>query len=155
MKHISRRLPLIGLLAAILGIAAMASVGCGSDKDSSSDGAVLNAITVIDKAGLHDLNTQIETSKTIPSNASTTYQQLQTVTLLTEWPTSDLKTKGKELAAIFGEAAAEVDGTNPDMAKAAAASKKAHDGYHEFSHDVWNYLYGKAGIKGAGDAHGD
>jgi hypothetical protein len=155
MKHISRRWPLVGLLGAVLAIAALASVGCGSDKDSSSDGDVLNAITIIDKAGLHDLNTQIETNKTIPANATTTYQQLQTVTLLTEWPTSDLKTKGKELAAIFGEAAAAVDGTNPDIAKAVAASKKAHDGYHEFSHDVWDYLYGKAGVKGTDDAHSD
>lgn len=155
MKHISRRLPVIGLLAAILGIAALASVGCGSDKDSGSDGDVLNAINIIDKAGLHDLNTQIETDKTIPANAETTYQQLQTVTLLTEWPTGDLKTKGKELAAIFGEAATAMGGTSPDMAKAAAASKKAHDGYHEFSHEVWDYLYGKAGVKGADDAHSD
>lgn len=152
MKNIIRRAPLMGLVAAVVALAALASIACGDSK-SSSNAEVLNAITIIDKAGLHDLNTQIATNKTIPSNAATTYQQLQTVVLLTEWPNSDLKTKAKELAAVFGAAATAVDGASPDMAKAADASTKAHDGYHEFSHAVWDYLYDKAGVKGMDDDH--
>lgn len=156
MKHLPRRLTLAALLTILTLGAALSAVACGdSDSGSSAEPEVINALNILDKAGLHDIDTQIGTNKTIPSNASTTFQQLQTVTLLTEWPTKDLQTQAKALAAIFGEAAAATDGANPDMAAAAAASKKAHDGEHDFSHEVWDHLYEKAGIKGADDAHGD
>ncbi len=156
MKHLSRRLKLTAVFGAVLAVVALGAVACGdSGDDASSEPDVINAINILDKAGLHDLDTQIGTNKTIPSNASTTYQQLQSVTLLTEWPTKDLQTKAKALAAIFGEASAATGGSTPDMAKAADAAKKAHDGEHDFSHEVWDHLYEKAGIKGADDGHDD
>lgn len=156
MKHFARRLTLAALVTLLTVVSAVAATACSdSDGGSSADTDVINAINILDKAGLHDLDTQIGTNKTIPSNASTTFQQLQTVTLLADWPTKDLETKAKALAAIFGEAAAATDGTNPDMTRAAEASKKAHDGEHDFSHEVWDHLYEKAGIKGADDGHSD
>lgn len=156
MKHIPRRLRVAALFAILTLAVAITAVACGdSDGGSNADQEVITSITILDRAGLHDLDTQISTNKTIPSNASTTFQQLQTVTLLTDWPTKDLQAKSKELAAIFGEAAAATDGTNPDMTRASVASKKAHDGEHDFSHEVWDHLYEKAGIKGADDGHSD
>lgn len=154
MKHISRRMPLLALFAALLVLAALAGAACGGDDDSGGGNAeVINAINIMDKAGLHDLDTQISTNKTIPSNASTTFQQLQSVALLTEWPTKDLETKAKALAAIFGEAAAATGASTPDMAKAGEASKKAHDGEHDFSHEVWEHLYEEAGVTAGGGGH--
>ena len=156
MKHLPRRLTFAAPLTIVTVLAATFAVACGdSDGGGSIEPEVINALNILDKAGLHDIDTQISTNKTVPSNASTTFQQLQTVTLLTEWPTKDLQTKSKALAAIFGEAAAATDGANPDLTKAAAASKKAHDGEHDFSHEVWDHLYEKAGIKGADDGHSD
>lgn len=155
VKHFPRRLTLAALLTILTLVAAVSAAACSDGDSGSTEPEVINALNILDKAGLHDIDTQISTNKTIPSNASTTFQQLQTVTLLTEWPTKDLQTKAKALAAIFGEAAAATDGANPDMAAAAAASKKAHDGEHDFAHEVWDHLYEKAGIKGADDAHGD
>ncbi len=154
MKHISRRMPLLALFASLLVLAALAGAACGGDDDSGGGNAeVINAINIMDKAGLHDLDTQISTNKTIPSNASTTFQQLQSVALLTEWPTKDLETKAKALAAIFGEAAAATGASTPDMAKAGEASKKAHDGEHDFSHEVWEHLYEEAGVTAGGGGH--
>lgn len=156
MKHLPRRLTAAVLLTVLMAMAALTAAACSdSDSGSSSDADVINALNILDKAGLHDLDTQISTNKTVPSNASTTYQQLQAVTLLTEWPTKDLQTKAKALAAIFGEASTATDGANPDLAKAAAASKKAHDGEHDFSHEVWDHLYQEAGIGAADDGHAD
>jgi len=152
MKHISRRAPLIALLAAITLLAGIASVACGGS-ETNSNAEVINGINVLDKAGLHELDEQIRTEKTIPSNASTTYKQLQAVTLLTEWPTKDLQAKAKALAGLFGEAAAATAGANPDQAKAAEASKKAHDGEHDFASEVWSYLYKTAGIGAASGGH--
>ena len=155
MKHLPRRRTLAVLLTILALVAAISAVACGDSDSSSTEPEVINALNILDKAGLHDIDTQIGANKTIPSNASTTFQQLQAVTLLTEWPTKDLQTQAKALAAIFGEAAAATDGANPDMTAAAAASKKAHDGEHDFSHEVWDHLYEKAGIKGADDGHSD
>ena len=151
MKHLSRR-PLPAALFALLALLTVfAAAACGSDSGGSSkDLDVVTAVTMLDRAGLHDIDTQVSTEKTIPSNAVTTFRQLQTITLLTEWPTKDLQNKAKALAGIFGEAAAATDGTNPDMAKAAAAVKKAHDGEHDFAHEVWAHLYEKAGISNSG-----
>jgi hypothetical protein len=134
---------------------ALSAAACSSDSDGSSNSDVINAINILDKAGLHDLDGQITDDKTIPANAQTVYQQLQTVTLLTEWPTSDLKTKAKEVAAIFGAAADATGGATPDQAKASEAAHNAHEGEHDFSTAVWDYLYGKAGVKAVEAADDD
>ncbi|MEO8541331.1 MAG: hypothetical protein ABI577_16435 [bacterium] len=147
MRFIIRRMPPFALLAALVALAAFASAACSNDKDASSTNVeVLNAINILDKAGLHDLDTAIA-NKTIAANATTTYQQLQTIVLVTEWPNSDLKAKAKTLAAVFGDASSATAGATPDQAKASTAAHNAHEAEHDFSHEVWDYLYGKAGIK--------
>lgn len=153
MNRIYRRLPLLGVLAAIVALAGLAAAACG-DEAETSNGDVVAAIRILDSAGLHDLDEAISKDKTIPSNARTTYLQLQTVTLLTDWP-DEFDAQAKALGALFGEAAAAVDGEKPDLTKAAEASKKAHDGEHDFSHELWDHLYGEAGVKTGASGHAD
>lgn len=140
--------------AALLAAGALFLASCSDDDGGSGGNAeVINAINILDKAGLHDLDESINTDKEIPANALTTARQLQAVTALTEWP-DDLQSKAAALEKIFEEFAAAVDGDNPDVAKAGEASKKAHDAQHDFSHEVWEHLHEEAGIStGGSDDH--
>lgn len=137
---------------AVLGAALLASCG-GDDSSAGGNAEVINAVSIMDKAGLHELDESINTKKEIPADAESTVRQLQAVTTLTKWPDS-LQSQADALAKIFGEFAAAVAGEKPDIAKAGAASKKAHDAQHDFSHDVWMHLYEEAGMSGSGgDGH--
>lgn len=152
----NHKLRLAAGFAALAVIGGLFAAGCNSsgDSEASRDAAVLNAINILDKAGLHDMDTGINEDKEIPANARTTAQQLQAVTNITEWP-DGLESRADALAAIFAELAAAVDGDNPDIAKAGEAAKKAHDAQHDFSHDVWEYLYeqGDVSTGAAGGGH--
>lgn len=154
MNRTYRRLPLFGVFAAVLAAAMFASVACGSDDASTSNSDVVAVISLMDNAGLHDLDESISKDKTIPATAQSTFQKLQAVTLLADWP-KEFESQAKALAAIFGEAAAAVDGEKPDLVKAAEASKKAHDAEHDFSHDLWAHLYEEAGVKTGATGHAD
>ena len=152
----THKLPLAVAFGALLALGFLVSAACsdGGDSDASRDAQVLNAINILDKAGLHEIDESIKDKKEIPANARTTAQQLQAVTAITEWP-DDLQSQADALAKIFEELAAALDGDNPDMAKAADASRKAHDGQHDFSHEVWKHLYEQGGVNtgAAGDGH--
>ena len=41
-----------------------------------------------------------------------------------------------------------------EKAKAGDAIKKAHDGYHDFTHGVWEHLYDEAGLTSGTASHG-
>lgn len=145
-----RGAPLVALLIVALGGLAFAS--CGSDSsasDSVKNSNALNALYILDKAGLHDIDTAINTNKQIPATASNVATQMQTVALMTDWPTQQLKDDAKKLADIFKTMAAETGAANPDMAKAGAAANAAHEAEHDFSHEVWDYLQDKAGVTAA------
>jgi len=137
----------IAALAAIAVATTLFAAACGDDSGGSKELDTVAAINILDKAGLHGLDDSMTKDKTIPSTALATYQQLQTITLLTKWPNSDLEKKADALAKIFGDAAAAVDADKPDITKAAAAAHNAHEAAHDFSHAVWDYLYDKAGLK--------
>ena len=53
---------------------------------------------------------------------------------------------------MFAEMARVVEGD--DKAKAGDAIKKAHDGYHDFTHGVWEHLYDEAGLTNGTASHG-
>jgi hypothetical protein len=142
-----RGAPLVALLIVALG--GLAFAACGSDSstsDSVKNSNVLTAIYVMDKAGLHDIDTSINTNKTIPATAANTATQLQTVALITDWPTQQLKDDAKKMADIFATMAKETGAATPDMQKAGDAAHAAHEGEHDFSHEVWAYLQSKAGV---------
>ena len=134
------------LLAALAVLLAVGLVACGSEDEAGTNTGVISAITIIDKAGLHDIDDTIKTKQTIPPTARTTALHLQTVTLLTDWP-KDLKGPAKKLATAFGELAASVDSDKPDLAKASTAAHEAHEVAHDFSQAVWAHLQAEAGVK--------
>ena len=142
-KTLWRRSALLAALAALL---AVGLVACASEDQASANTGVISAITMIDKAGLHDIDDTIKTKQTIPPTARTTALHLQTVTLLTDWP-KDLKEPAKKVATAFGELAAALDGEKPDLAKAGTAAHEAHEVAHDFSQAVWAHLQAEAGVK--------
>lgn len=145
---------MLGAFAAILAMVALASVACGDDEKANSNSDVIAAINILDNAGLHAIADSISKDKTIPATAQSTYQKLQALTLLTDWP-EELASQASALAAILGEAAAAVDGQKPDLAKATEAAKKAHDAEHDFSSELWEHLYAEAGLKTGASTHAD
>ncbi len=144
------KLRLILAAAAVFGTAALLSSACGGSSNSNSD--VIAGISYIDTAGLHEMNEEIVNTGKIPADAHTVAVKLQTVTLLTEWP-DDLDSQAKALAALFGEMAKALDAGNPDVKKVEEATTKAHDGWHDFSHEVWDHLAKEAKVSGADDSH--
>jgi hypothetical protein len=138
----------IALLAVALG-----ACSSSSTSDSTKNANAVNAIAILDGAGLHATSESIA-GGTIPPTAQTTALHLQTVLLITEWPTSQLKTDAGKLAAKLGTMADTLNTDKPDMKAAAAAADAAHEGEHDFSHEVWDYLGSKAGVKPAATPSG-
>src|SRR5215213_238492 len=99
-----RRL-LFASVGALALISSAAIVACSGDSGSSTDADVINAITIFYGAGLHALDEAINNDKQVPATARTTAQKMQTVLLLTEWP-SDLDDDAQTLADTFAELAA-------------------------------------------------
>lgn len=137
-------------MAALL---ALALAACGEDS-GNQNADVASAISILDSAGMHEIDESVNTKKEIPPTAQNTALHMQTVVLVTEWP-SDLKSPAKKMADLFGKMAETLDSPQPDMAKVGPAVKAAHDAWHDFSEAVWEHLAGEAGIKGsAGGSHG-
>ena len=152
-----RKFTLLASLVALAALGSLAFAACGDDDDSadshaSGNAEVLSAISIIDSAGIHEIDESINTDKTIPPTAKVTADKVHTILNLTAWP-NELKPQANALAELFGDLSAALDGDNPDLAKAGEATKKAHDGYHEFSHEVWQHLYAAAGIKASSEMH--
>jgi hypothetical protein len=145
-----------GIWAAAVAAAAVLAVAFSACSSSSTSEATKNAnaisaISILDNAGLHATAASIA-GGTVPPTAQTTAQHLQTVLLVTEWPTSQLKDDAGKLAAKMGAMAQSLNTDKPDMKAAAAAADAAHEGEHDFSHEVWDYLTGKAGVTPAAAA---
>lgn len=153
MMRSAHNFPLLAIFSGLLLAGTLLAASCRDDDSSGGDAQVLNAINILDNAGLHDIDDAINEDRQIPANARTTVQRLQALTNLTEWPTSDLESQADALEKIFKEFAAALDGENPDMARAGEASTRAHDAEHEFSHDVWEYLYEKGGVEVGSESH--
>ena len=136
------------LLAALSTLALVAFAACGSDTTAATkNAAALSAINMIDKAGLHDLDTAINKDGNVPATARSTAMHLQTAALVTEWPTKQIKDDARKLADALGTLADALNSATPDHKKAGAASTDVHEKSHDFSKEVWDYLDGKAGIK--------
>jgi hypothetical protein len=129
---------------------------CGGDDDDDSSGddytAVITAISFTSNAGLHGIDESINDAGEVPADARTVALRSQAVVEVTEWP-DELQAGADELAASLGELAAALDSDDPDIEAAGAAAADAHDTEHEFSGEVWDFLYAAAGIEGGGEAH--
>jgi hypothetical protein len=139
------------LFAAAVAIALVLSVaGCGNDDDSAEIAGTIASAQALDSAGLHGIHESI-VGGVIPANAQSTAVKMQTVALITHWPTEDLKKKSVALAALLGTMADTLDSENPDAMKVMDAAAKAHAGFHEFSEAVWAYLENEAGVKASAE----
>ncbi len=150
--HALRTVPVLGIVLTALAVA-FTAVACGGDSEETSTADVISAISIMDSAGLHEIDESIDNDKTIPGDAQSTAEKLQAIALLTEWPTKDLETQATNLAKILGEMASALDSENPDMAKVAQAVQKAHDAEHDFSHEVWKHLHEEAGMGHSDGGH--
>ena len=125
-------------------VLALSLTACGGDA-AGGNAEVASAISILDAAGMHEIDVSVNTKKEVPPTAQNTALHMQTVILVTEWP-SELKEPAKKLAVLFGTMAAALDTPEPDAAKAGPAVKAAHDAWHDFSHLGWEYLAHEAGI---------
>lgn len=142
----------------LLGLAAaLALAACGDDSDNG-DGAsgntqVLTAINILDNAGLHEMDDEINKEGEIPANGKTVARHLETVVRLTDWP-SELEGTANQLAGLLADLAAEFDKDDIDIERAGDLAAQVHDVWHDLSHDTWAYLAKEAGVEGeTGDGH--
>ena len=136
-----RMVPFALLLAGL----AVAATSCGDDDDVSGIDT-LAAISFIDGAGLHDIDTSINESKNVPADAQAKARKLESVTAGAAWP-DELEDEAAAVETAFKELAEVLDADTPDLAKAGAAAKKAHDTAHDFSGLVWNHIREEAGLE--------
>ena len=122
-------------------------VGCGGD---SNELDTLAAISYIDAAGLHAIDTGINDDKTVPADARAKALKLETIAEAAEWP-EDLEDEAEAVKRSFAELADSLDADSPDLAKAGAAAKKAHDSAHDFSGLVWARLREDSGLETVND----
>ncbi|PFG73165.1 hypothetical protein [Tepidiforma thermophila] len=152
LRTSAARLLVAGLAALLILPLAAACGGSDDDEHAGDTAAVLAAVTFLDGAGYHDIDDAINKDRTVPATARTAALKGQAVVKATAWP-AELQPKADALAGILGDLAAALEGDSPDLAKAGAAAKKAHDAQHEFSDAAWGWLYEKAGVKGPAHGH--
>lgn len=120
---------------------------------TSNAPAVISAINILDNAGLHEFDQSIA-GGTVPPTAQNTVTHLLAVLKLTPWP-DDLKDQAANMTSVMQTYVQQLNTNTPDMTALAKASHNAHEGEHDFSHDVWDWLYKEAGINAnapAGDS---
>jgi hypothetical protein len=143
--------------AALLVAAALFASACADDDDAQESGstAVISAIAILDKAGLHDIDTAINQDGKVPDTARTTALHMQAVVVLTKWPQAASGDASK-LAQALGSLAKALDSATPDLEVAGAAANAVHESAHDLSHTVWDGLQKEAGIAaGANGNSGD
>lgn len=146
----TRRLAVSAIFALALFSGALLTA-CGDDEGDSpaeDDAGVLSALSTLDKAGLHDIDTSINDKGEVPATARSTAQKLQTLVALTTWP-DEFQGEATALTAIFADMAKTLDGEKPDTKAAGPAAAKAHDAAHDFADKVWGHLQAKAKVAGA------
>jgi hypothetical protein len=150
----------VGALAIVGGSMLLAAACSSSDKadatpsatvaatqantPASDAPAVISAINILDNAGLHGFDQSIA-GGTVPPTAQNVVTHLLAIVKLTPWPDA-LKTQASNMAGVFQTYVQQLNTNTPDMTKLATASHNAHEGEHDFSHDVWDWTYKQAGM---------
>jgi hypothetical protein len=107
--------------------------------------AVISAINILDSAGLHEFDQSIA-GGAVPPTAQTVVTHLLAVLKLTPWPDA-LKSQAANMTTAISTYVNQLNANTPDMKALGTAAHTAHEGEHDFSHDVWDWLYSQAGIK--------
>ncbi|MGE3075171.1 MAG: hypothetical protein AB7N24_15560 [Dehalococcoidia bacterium] len=129
---------------AAFGAALTFSSCSGGTDDQGID--TLAAISFIDGAELHAVDTAINEEKTIPADAQAKAVKLESVMAGANWP-EELEDEAEAVEAAVRELAKALDADAPDLAKAGAAAKRAHETSHDFSGLVWNHIREEAGLE--------
>ncbi len=133
----------------VLSIAAISTAlglsSCGGEGGDEGFDA-LAAISFVDAAGLHAVDTAINEEKTIPADAQAKAIKLESVMAGANWP-EELEDEAEVVEAAVRELAEVLDAEAPDMARAGAAAKRAHETSHDFSGLVWSHLREEAGLE--------
>ncbi len=106
--------------------------------------AVISALNILDNAGLHDFDQSIG-GGTIPPTALNVVTELVATMKLTPWP-SDLQTPAKNMTNLLVTYMNQLNATTPDLKTLGPTAHNAHEGYHQFSADAWDWLYKQAGM---------
>lgn len=131
---------------AIAAFGAMLTFGSCSGGGGDQGIDTLAAISFIDGAELHAVDTAINEDKSIPADAQAKAVKLESVMAGADWP-KELEGEAATVEAALRELAEALDTDTPDMAKAGAAAKNAHETSHDFSGLVWNHLREEAGLE--------
>jgi hypothetical protein len=143
-----------GVLVALVALLAIGLfTACGDDDDNTKNppvadvdnAALITAINSLDNAGFHATDESINTDGKVPATARTTALHMQAIVKLTKWPADSQKT-ADDLAKNLGDFANAINTDKPDMKAAGTLAHNIHEGEHDLSHGVWNYLQGKAGV---------
>jgi hypothetical protein len=105
--------------------------------------AVLNAVNILDTAGLHEVDEEANDNNTIVEGAAGPITRAYIALESTEWP-ADLQPAADELAATLLELLEALEAE--DLTGVAEAGAAAHEAQHGFSEDVQNYLREAAGL---------
>ena len=130
----------VAAVGTALGLSSCAAEGGDEGFDT------LAAISFMDAAGLHAIDTAINEEKTIPADAQAKAVKLESVLAGADWP-EELEDEAEAVEAALRELAEALDAEAPDMAKAGAAAEKAHETSHDFSGLVWSHLREEAGLE--------
>lgn len=106
--------------------------------------AVISAINILDNAGLHGFDQSIAAG-TVPPTAQNVVTELLAIVKLTPWPDA-LANQAKNMTGVLQTYVTQLNTNTPDMTTLATASHNAHEAEHDFSHDVWDWIYTQAGM---------
>lgn len=167
LKHGTFLRPGMGAILVAVVAAAIAAVACGGGNTTTTNAssavtatvstaaetaaknaAAISAVNILDNAGLHQFDVTLAAG-TVPPTAQVTAERMQTVLLLTDWPSAALKGDAQQLATKLAAMATALNTDSPNLKVAGAAAHDAHDTEHLFSTAVWNYLEGQAGVRKA------
>jgi hypothetical protein len=115
---------------------------------SSQRSAMVGALTVLNGAGLHELDEVTNAGEDVPAGAAGGVDDAILAVLAVDWP-DELSGSASGLVTALQELAASLEGA--DSATVAPLAAAAHDAWHDFDHEVVAHIGGEVGVPGEGE----
>lgn len=113
--------------------------------------AVTMALNVMDTAGLHGMDENLNAGEEIDPGYAGTIQRLSRITSVTPWP-EDLTDQAMALRDLFNQFEEAL--ANDDATAAAPLATQVHEAEHELSHEAGAWINAQLGVEGEGE-HAD
>jgi hypothetical protein len=110
---------------------------------SAQESALLNAVDILDSAGLHDIDEGANDNNEIPGGASGGVNRALVAVATTSWP-EELQAGATEMQAALEALLTALETEDP--ATVGPPATTAHDAQHGFSESVLNHLKEGAGL---------